>query len=73
MIHFKASLPEIKENSDDGSGGGGGGEEGKKPKLWCLDDFDIGKPLGRGKFGKVYIAREKKVSHRCSFSVCVYM
>lgn len=26
---------------------------------WCLDDFEIGKPLGRGKFGSVYLAREK--------------
>lgn len=27
---------------------------------WSLDDFDIGKPLGKGKFGNVYLAREKK-------------
>ena len=27
---------------------------------WSLSDFDIGKPLGNGKFGKVYLAREKK-------------
>jgi hypothetical protein len=26
---------------------------------WQLHDFDIGKPLGRGKFGNVYLAREK--------------
>ena len=25
-----------------------------------IDDFEIGKPLGRGKFGHVYVAREKK-------------
>jgi serine/threonine protein kinase len=25
-----------------------------------LDDFDIGKPLGKGKFGSVYLARTKK-------------
>jgi len=25
-----------------------------------LSDFDIGKPLGRGKFGNVYLAREKQ-------------
>ena len=31
-------------------------------KRWTLNDFDIGKPLGRGKFGHVYIAREKRVS-----------
>lgn len=26
---------------------------------WCLNDFDIGKKLGSGKFGNVYLAREK--------------
>ncbi|XP_066443665.1 aurora kinase A [Eleutherodactylus coqui] len=34
-------------------------EEGKK-KQWCLDDFEIGRPLGKGKFGNVYLAREKQ-------------
>jgi serine/threonine protein kinase len=29
-------------------------------KNWTIDDFEIGKPLGRGKFGHVYLAREKK-------------
>lgn len=29
-------------------------------KQWSLRDFDIGRPLGRGKFGDVYLAREKK-------------
>ncbi|KAA8521321.1 hypothetical protein F0562_011994 [Nyssa sinensis] len=28
-------------------------------RRWTLNDFDIGKPLGRGKFGHVYLAREK--------------
>nr|CAG4716733.1 unnamed protein product [Naegleria fowleri] len=27
---------------------------------WTIDDFEIGKPLGNGKFGRVYLAREKK-------------
>ncbi|KAF5840045.1 kinase-like domain-containing protein [Dunaliella salina] len=31
-------------------------------RRWTLADFDIGKPLGKGKFGNVYLAREK-VSH----------
>ena len=30
------------------------------PRQWSLKDFEIGKPLGRGKFGDVYLAREKK-------------
>ena len=32
----------------------------KKGKTWCLDDFEFGKPLGRGQYGRVYLAREKK-------------
>ena len=35
-------------------------DAGEKPRTWSLNDFDIGKPLGNGKFGKVYLAREKK-------------
>lgn len=31
-----------------------------EPKRWTLDDFDVGKALGKGKFGRVYLAREKK-------------
>jgi len=29
------------------------------PREWSLDDFEMGKPLGRGKFGHVYLARDK--------------
>lgn len=41
----------------------------KKPleaskKQWSISDFDIGKPLGKGKFGRVYLAREIKVNLR---------
>ncbi|XP_062060378.1 aurora kinase A isoform X1 [Lepus europaeus] len=34
-------------------------EESKK-RQWTLEDFDIGRPLGKGKFGNVYLAREKQ-------------
>ncbi|KAG8227602.1 hypothetical protein J437_LFUL008438 [Ladona fulva] len=30
-----------------------------KEKEYQLSDFEVGKPLGRGKFGRVYMAREK--------------
>lgn len=30
-----------------------------REKRWALSDFDIGRPLGRGKFGNVYLARER--------------
>eukprot|EP01039_Chlorochromonas_danica_P009668 gene9668-10688_t len=36
------------------------GDASKVTKRWCLRDFEIGKPLGRGKFGDVYLARERK-------------
>lgn len=39
----------------------GSGEKpaAKKTGSWELSNFDIGRPLGRGKFGNVYLAREK--------------
>ncbi|CAG8599073.1 11848_t:CDS:2, partial [Ambispora gerdemannii] len=30
-----------------------------QPRMWSLDNFEIGSPLGEGKFGRVYLAREK--------------
>lgn len=50
-----------------------------KDRRWQLTDFDIGKPLGRGKFGNVYLARERqtkfiialKVGSCASMSACV--
>lgn len=41
------------ENANEGSSGK------KKAGAWELSNFDIGRPLGRGKFGNVYLAREK--------------
>lgn len=32
-----------------------------EPELrWSLKDFDVGRSLGKGKFGRVYLARERK-------------
>nr|CAD7443429.1 unnamed protein product [Timema bartmani] len=36
------------------------GDTGRKFNAWSLADFEIGRPLGKGKFGNVYLAREKK-------------
>jgi len=33
--------------------------KGGPRNCWTLADFDIGRPLGKGKFGNVYLAREK--------------
>ena len=35
------------------------GSEGKE-RQWTVHDFDIGRQLGHGKFGNVYLAREKR-------------
>lgn len=38
-------------------------------RRWTLRDFDIGRPLGQGKFGSVYLAREKKSKFICALKV----
>jgi aurora kinase, other len=35
-------------------------EKAQRGLRWSLKDFEIGRPLGRGKFGHVYLAREKQ-------------
>lgn len=53
-------VPLEKENDSPGSGSSmvlpKGTSQGKE---WGLNHFDIGRPLGKGKFGNVYLAREK--------------
>lgn len=44
-------------------------ERAAKGKQWSLNDFEIGKPLGRGKFGAVYLAREKKTKYIVAIKV----
>lgn len=36
---------------------------------WSLDDFELGVPLGRGKFGRVYLAREKSTKYMVALKV----
>ncbi len=38
-------------------------------KAWTLEDFDIGRPLGRGKFGNVYLARERHTKYIVALKV----
>jgi aurora kinase len=44
-------------------------EATNQKKEWKLADFDIGKPLGRGKFGNVYLAREKNSKYIVALKV----
>ena len=41
-------------------------------KKWSLKDFDIGKRLGRGKFGDVYLARERKSKFIVAIKVRIF-
>ncbi|XP_031623344.1 aurora kinase B-like [Contarinia nasturtii] len=36
---------------------------------WGKDDFELGAPLGRGKFGRVYVAREKQTHFMVAMKV----
>ncbi|XP_058117961.1 aurora kinase C-like [Anopheles ziemanni] len=49
----------VSQTADTGASGSGQ-KSGSAKKGWTLSNFDIGRPLGRGKFGNVYLAREKE-------------
>jgi serine/threonine protein kinase len=38
-------------------------------KHWTIDDFEIGRKLGQGKFGHVYLAREKQSGYIIALKV----
>ena len=44
-------------------------ERARAGRQWSLNDFEIGKPLGRGKFGSVYLAREKRSKYIVALKV----
>nr|XP_056700874.1 aurora kinase B-like [Euleptes europaea] len=61
LINKDKGGPESKEE-ESGSKAGTKGDSGSPlpRRLWCISDFEIGKPLGKGRFGSVYLARDKK-------------
>lgn len=61
-----AAVSSIRTSSAPGSSSS---EAAKKGKQWSLADFEIGLPLGRGKFGSVYLAREKKTHYIVALKV----
>ncbi|PWA78552.1 ataurora3 [Artemisia annua] len=36
---------------------------------WSINDFEVGRPLGKGKFGRVYVARETKTKYIVALKV----
>ncbi|KAJ0410610.1 hypothetical protein ATCC90586_009091 [Pythium insidiosum] len=45
--------------------------QAEAPRAWTLADFEIGRLLGRGKFGQVYLAREKRTKTVVALKVLV--
>ena len=41
-------------------------------KNWCIDDFDIGFKLGKGRFGNVYLVRVKGLDYVVALKVRVH-
>lgn len=41
----------------------------RKEKIIGIDDFEQIKFLGEGKYGKVYLAREKKTNFLCALKI----
>ncbi|ODQ82838.1 hypothetical protein BABINDRAFT_43997 [Babjeviella inositovora NRRL Y-12698] len=39
------------------------------PRVYCLEDFEIGRKLGKGKFGKVYCVKDKQTGFICALKV----
>ncbi|KAB7495056.1 Aurora kinase [Armadillidium nasatum] len=44
-------------------------EDSDENEKWALEKFEIGRPLGKGKFGNVYLAREKKSKYIVALKV----
>lgn len=54
-----ASTATLKSNSSAKTG----------ERVWTLKDFEVGKPLGKGKFGHVYLARERQSGYIVALKV----
>jgi serine/threonine protein kinase len=52
----------------------GGEKENISSTTFTINDFDIGKSLGKGRFGNVYMARERKSGYLVALKVqaCVH-
>lgn len=55
------AIPSVRPRTESGAS--------NRLRSWQLADFDIGRPLGRGKFGNVYLAREKNSKYIVALKV----
>jgi hypothetical protein len=68
-LNYEKQFQNVEEDSNDEVSRFNGTPKSKKVSMsypesifgrWSIEDFEVGKPLGRGKFGRVYIARERR-------------
>ncbi|KAJ1963226.1 spindle assembly checkpoint kinase [Dipsacomyces acuminosporus] len=60
--------PKTPPSRGPGTNSGGSSSNGGS-RRWSLADFDIGRVLGKGKFGRAYLAREKNTNFICALKV----
>ncbi|XP_025422209.1 serine/threonine-protein kinase Aurora-2-like [Sipha flava] len=59
QTNMKAANLNTKQTTEQENNNNMGLTNKKEEMKWSLDNFDIGRALGKGKFGNVYLAREK--------------
>ena len=69
----EANMPSktVSSSTSSSSTSQASGSRKSERKRWKLDDFDIGKMLGDGRTGSVYLAREKKSQYICALKVAL--
>lgn len=55
----KSKFAQTRSVFEQGSSTPNSSNGAKERKQWCLADFEIGPKLGKGRFGQVFVAREK--------------
>ncbi|CAI5448427.1 unnamed protein product [Caenorhabditis angaria] len=63
------STEQIQQNSEVNEQKQAQSQAQKQSVGWSLDDFEVGRPLGKGKFGNVFISREKKTKRIVALKV----
>lgn len=64
-----SSGPGSSRPSDESAGAAALVEQPSAPKHFHLGMFEIGRPLGKGKFGRVYLAKERTSGFICALKV----
>ncbi|KAI1957745.1 spindle assembly checkpoint kinase [Ophidiomyces ophidiicola] len=65
----KSDTGSLSRTLEDGATSNALYDQPSTPKQWHLGMFEIGKPLGKGKFGRVYLARERSTGFVCALKV----